>query len=152
VTEIRENLTPTKRMLERLEADPYFQVENLNNPDALVPVIFWVLCVRAPNEAGKMELIKGPHYQKSALKIRDAIDSDGARFFRIEVTIYWTGLDPKRTKASHNHSHAGKSPGRFSGCRARQSTCGNSAGTTLRSSDGASRHVSHAEVSRPFTA
>jgi hypothetical protein len=83
VTEIRENLTPTKRMLERLEADPYFQVENLNNPDALVPVIFWVLCVRAPNEAGKMELIKGPHYQKSALKMRDAIDSDGARFFRI---------------------------------------------------------------------
>jgi hypothetical protein len=83
VTEIYDNLIPTKRMLERLEADPYFQVENLNNPDAVIPIIFWCLWVRAPSENGKMEIIKGPHYQKSSLKIKDAIDSSGSYFFRI---------------------------------------------------------------------
>lgn len=83
MTEIHDNLAPTKRMLERLEADPYFHIENLNDLDALIPAIFWVLRVLAPNETGEMEIIKGPHYLKSALKIGNAIDSSGSRFFRI---------------------------------------------------------------------
>jgi hypothetical protein len=87
LTEIHDNLIATSRMRERLEADPYFQVENLNDLDARIPIILWVLCVRATDGSGKMQIIKGPHYLKTALKIRDAIDSDGARFFRIARRI-----------------------------------------------------------------
>jgi hypothetical protein len=87
LTEIHDNLIATSRMLERLEADPYFQVENLNDLDARIPIILWVLCVRATDGSGKMQIIKGAHYLKTALKIRDAIDSDGARLFRIAGRI-----------------------------------------------------------------
>jgi hypothetical protein len=87
VTEIHDNLTPTQRMLERLEADPYFHVDNLNDLDALIPIIAWCLWVRAPDKFGKMEIIKGPHYQKSCVKIRDAIGSPSSFFFRIAGRI-----------------------------------------------------------------
>jgi hypothetical protein len=41
-------LIATSRMLERLEADPYFQVENLNDLDARIPIILWCYACARP--------------------------------------------------------------------------------------------------------
>ena len=83
MTEIYDNMLVAARMLAQLEADPNFRVESLDNPSALIPIISWRLWVRAPNRSGKMEIVKGPHYDKSFVAITDAIKRPRGYIFRI---------------------------------------------------------------------
>jgi hypothetical protein len=83
MTDIYDNMLVTARMLTQLEADPNFRVESIDNPSALIPIISWRLWVRAPNESGKMEIVKGPHYDKSFATITDAIKRPRGYIFRI---------------------------------------------------------------------
>jgi hypothetical protein len=59
VSDINDNMLVTERMLNQLEADQNFRVETLGNQDAVIPIVAWRLWVRAPNELGKMEIVKG---------------------------------------------------------------------------------------------
>ena len=83
VTKIYDNLVPTERMMKLLEADPYFRIENLDDLDAQITIIAWCLWLRAPNKVGEMEIVKGPHYQKSAVKIRDALKWPRSQIFQV---------------------------------------------------------------------
>jgi hypothetical protein len=83
VTDIYDNMLATDRMLNQLEADSNFRIETLEDPDAVIPIVAWRLWVRAPNDSGQMEIVKGPHYQKSFVKIGDAVKWPRSYIFRI---------------------------------------------------------------------
>jgi hypothetical protein len=83
VTDIYENMLVTDRMLNQLEADPNFRIETLEDADTVIPIVAWRLWVRAPNDSGRMEIIKGPHYQKSFVRISDALKWPRSYIFRI---------------------------------------------------------------------
>jgi len=83
VTDIYDNMLVTNRMLNLLEADPHFRIDTVDDPDAIIPIIAWRLWVRAPNDSGQMEIVKGPHYQKSFVKIGDAVKWPRSYIFRI---------------------------------------------------------------------
>jgi hypothetical protein len=87
VSDIYDNMLVTERMLNQLEADPNFRVETLDNHDAVIPIIAWRLWVRAPNESGKMEIAKGPHYDKSFITIADATKRPRGYIFRIAARL-----------------------------------------------------------------
>jgi hypothetical protein len=87
VSDIYENMLVTERMLNQLEADPNFRVEALDDPAAIIPIVSWRLWVRAPNESGKMEIVKGPHYDKSFVTIADAIKRPRGYIFRIATRL-----------------------------------------------------------------
>ncbi len=83
MTDIYDNMLVTDRMLNQLEADPNFRIETLEDSDAVIPIVAWRLWVRAPNDSGQLEIVKGPHYQKSFVRIGDAIKWPTSYFFRI---------------------------------------------------------------------
>ncbi len=83
MTDIYDNMLVTDRMLNQLEADPNFRIETLEDSDAVIPIVAWRLWVRAPNNSGQLEIVKGPHYQKSFVRIGDAIKWPTSYFFRI---------------------------------------------------------------------
>jgi hypothetical protein len=86
--EIYSNLLATDRMIKYLEADKNFRVENLDDLDAVIPMIAWLLWVRARDEkTGQIQFIKGPHYQCSSVKVCDAMRVQRGRFFRIAGRI-----------------------------------------------------------------
>ena len=87
MSDIYDNMLVTERMLNQLEADPNFRVETLGNQDAVIPIVAWRLWVRAPNELGKMEIVKGPHYDKSFITIGDAIKRPRGYVFRIATRL-----------------------------------------------------------------
>ena len=87
MSDIHENMVPTERMLRQLEADPNFNIENTDDPNAVIPIFAWRLWVRAPNQSGKMEIVKGPHYNKSFIKIGDATKWPRAYLFRISKRL-----------------------------------------------------------------
>jgi hypothetical protein len=72
VPHIYENMFVTDRMLDLLEADPNFRINTLQDPSAEIPMIAWRLWVRAPNNSGQLEIVKGPHYQRSFVRIDEA--------------------------------------------------------------------------------
>ncbi len=83
MTDIYDNMLVTDRMLNQLEADPNFRIETLEDSDAVIPIVAWRLWVRAPNDSGQLEIVKGPHYQKSFVRIGDAIKWPTSYIFRI---------------------------------------------------------------------
>jgi hypothetical protein len=83
LSDIYDNLLVTERMLNQLEADPNFRVETLDNPGAVIPIVAWRLWARAPNESGKMEILKGPHYDKSFVTIAETTKRPRGYIFRI---------------------------------------------------------------------
>src|SRR5271156_4949877 len=87
MTEICNNLLATDRMLKRLEADKHFGVENLDDSEAVIPMIAWVLWVRARDKTGQIQIVKGPHYEYNSVKISDAIQAQRGRFFRVAGRI-----------------------------------------------------------------
>jgi hypothetical protein len=87
VSDIYDNMLVTGRMLNQLEADPNFRVETLGNQEAVIPIVAWRLWVRAPNELGNMEIVKGPHYDKSFITIADAIRRPRGYLFRIATRL-----------------------------------------------------------------
>jgi hypothetical protein len=87
VGDIYDNMLVTERMLNQLEADPNFRVETLDNQDAVIPIVAWRLWVRAPSESGKMEIVKGPHYDKSFVTISDALKRPRGYIFRIATRL-----------------------------------------------------------------
>ena len=58
-------------------------VETLDNPDTVIPIVAWRLWIHATNDSGKMEIVKGPHYEKSFITIADAIKRPRGYFFRV---------------------------------------------------------------------
>ena len=83
MNDIYDNMLVTDRMLNLLEADPNFRIDTVDDPDAIIPIVAWRLWVRAPNDSGRMEIVKGPHYQKSFVKIGDASKWPRSYIFRI---------------------------------------------------------------------
>ena len=81
--DIYENMLVTDRMLKLLEADPNFQIETLEDADAVIPIVAWRLWVRASNNSGQLEIVKGPHYQKSFVRISDVVKWPRSYIFRI---------------------------------------------------------------------
>lgn len=80
---IYDNMLVTDRMLDQLEADSNFRIETMEDPNSVIPIVAWRLWVRAPNDSGQMEIVKGPHYQKSFVQIKDAIKWPKSYIFRI---------------------------------------------------------------------
>jgi hypothetical protein len=87
VSDIYDNMLVTERMLNQLQADPNFRVETLDDQDATIPIVAWRLWVRAPNQSGKIEIVKGPHYDKSFVSIADAIKRPRGYIFRIGTRL-----------------------------------------------------------------
>ena len=83
MVEIYNNLIATDRILESSERDRNFGVETLNDLDAVIPRIAWMLWVRAQDNTGQIRIIKGPHYEYTSIKIGDAIQIETGRFFWI---------------------------------------------------------------------
>ncbi len=91
MTEVYNNLISTDRILKQFRSCKHFGVENLDDSDATVPMIAWMLWVRAQDKTGQVTIIKGPHYQCTSVKIGDALALQRGRFFRIaEGIIYAT--------------------------------------------------------------
>ena len=70
-------------MLTRLEADKFFAVKDLEDSEATIPIITWLLWIRARGKTGQIQIVKGPHYDYNSVKISDAIQIQSGRFFRI---------------------------------------------------------------------
>jgi len=87
MTEIYDNLLATERMLRRLEADKFFVVENLADSEAVIPMIAWLLWVRARDKTGQIQIVKGPHYEYNSVKISEAMQAPRGSFFRIAERI-----------------------------------------------------------------
>jgi hypothetical protein len=83
VTDIYDNILVTARMLRHLEADPNFRIDSLEDQDAVIPIVAWRLWVRVPNNSGQMEIVRGPHYEKSFVRISDAVKWPGSYILRI---------------------------------------------------------------------
>ena len=89
MTEIYNNLVASDRILERFKGDKHFGVENLEDSDAVIPMIAWLLWVRAQDKNGQIKIIKGPHYQCTSVKIGAAMQLQRGRFFRIAGGIIY---------------------------------------------------------------
>jgi hypothetical protein len=87
MTKIDNNLTVTDRMLNKLGSDRYFGVDDLSDLDNIIPMIAWLLWVRAKDNSGEVRIVKGPHYQYTSVKIRDAMTVQRGRFFRIRSGV-----------------------------------------------------------------
>lgn len=87
MTKIYSNLLATDRMLKRLEADKFFAVANLDDPEAIIPMVAWLLWIRAQDKTGQIQIVKGPHYEYNSVKISDAIQTPKGRFFRVADRI-----------------------------------------------------------------
>jgi hypothetical protein len=88
MTKIYGNLLATDRMLKRLEADKFFSVKDLDDSEAVIPMITWLLWVRARGTTtGQIQIVKGPHYDYNSVKISDAIQIESGRFFLIAERI-----------------------------------------------------------------
>ena len=83
MTKIYSNLLATDRMLKRLEADKFFAVKDLEDSEAIIPMITWLLWIRARGKTGQIQIVKGPNYEYNSVKISDAIQIQSGRFFRI---------------------------------------------------------------------
>jgi hypothetical protein len=81
--EVHNNLLATPRMLVVLERDRHFRVEDSDNLDAEIPYFAWVLLARARGKSGEMEILKGPYYQHTFVRIRDIENQPRAYLFRI---------------------------------------------------------------------
>jgi len=81
--DIHDNLIATPRILSVLERDGHFHIENPDDLDAEIPYFAWALLARARGKTGEIEIIKGPHYQHSFVRIRDIQDKPRAYLFRI---------------------------------------------------------------------
>ena len=81
--DIHDNLIATARILNVLERDGRFRIENLDDLDAEIPYFAWALLVRSRGKSGETEIIKGPHYQRSFVRIRDIQDESRAYLFRV---------------------------------------------------------------------
>ena len=87
MTKIYSNLLATDRMLKRLEADKFFAVANLDDPEAIIrDGQLGVLWIRAQDKTGQIQIVKGPHYEYNSVKISDAIQTPKGRFFRDQPT------------------------------------------------------------------
>jgi hypothetical protein len=87
MTKIYNNLTVTDRMLNKLGRDRYFGVDDLSDLDNIIPMIAWLLWVRAKDNSGEVRIVKGPHYQYTSVKIRDAMTVPRGRFFQIRSGV-----------------------------------------------------------------
>jgi hypothetical protein len=84
MTKIYNNLTITDRTLNKLGSDRYFGVDNLSDLDDIIPMIVWLLWVRAKDNSGEVRIVKGPHYQYTSVKIRDAMTVQRGGFSRFD--------------------------------------------------------------------
>src|SRR5580693_3833875 len=87
MTKICNNLTVTDRMLNKLTKDKYFCVDNLSDLDNIIPMIAWLLWVRAKDNTGEVRIVKGPHYQYTSVKIRGAMTVERGHFFQIRSRL-----------------------------------------------------------------
>jgi hypothetical protein len=92
MTKINNNLLATDRILKRLKGDKQFGVETLDDLDAVIPMIAWLLWVRAQDVTGQIQIVKGPHYQLTSITVRDAMQLQRGRFFRIAAGIIYATL------------------------------------------------------------
>ena len=69
MTKIYNNLLATDRILKRLKGDKHFGLETLDDLDAIILMIAWLLCVRAQDKTGLIQIVKGPHYQLTSIKV-----------------------------------------------------------------------------------
>ena len=89
MTEIYTNLLATEKMLKYLETNKHFEVENIDDLDAIVPIFRWWLLARDRDKSGNVQIIKGPYYQCDSIKIRDAIQLPKGHLFRIAGRIIY---------------------------------------------------------------
>jgi hypothetical protein len=83
VLKIYDNLAATPRMLKHLESNEHFRIENLDDLNAQIPLFVWCLLARARAKSGEIEIIKGPHYELSTIKIRDTENLSSTYLFRV---------------------------------------------------------------------
>jgi len=83
MTKINENLLASDRILGLVQGDKNFGLNSIDDLNAVVPMIAWLLWVRAQDETGKVRIVKGPHYQLTSIKVGDAMQLKRGAFFRI---------------------------------------------------------------------
>ena len=83
MTNINDNLAASDRILGLLHGDKHFGVTTVDDLDAIIPMIAWLLWVRARDETGQVRIVKGPHYQLTSIKVGDAMQLQSGGFFRI---------------------------------------------------------------------
>jgi hypothetical protein len=89
MTKINDNLIASDRILGLLHGDKHFGVTIIDDLDAVIPMIAWLLWVRAQDEAGQVRIVKGPHYQLTSIKVGDAKQLKRGGFFRIAGGIIY---------------------------------------------------------------
>ena len=60
------------RILGLVQGEKHFGVNRIDDLNAVVPMIAWLLWVRAQDETGKVRIVKGPHYQLTSIKVGDS--------------------------------------------------------------------------------
>ena len=89
MTKINYNLIASDRILELLNGDKHFGVTIVDDLDAVIPMIAWLLWVRAQDKTGEVRIVKGPHYQLTSIKVGDAMQLQRGGFFRIAGGIIY---------------------------------------------------------------
>jgi hypothetical protein len=84
---INENLLASNRMLVLLHGDKYFGATIIEDLDVVVPMIAWLLWVRARDDTGEVRIVKAPHYQLTSIRVREAMQLERGNFFRIAGRI-----------------------------------------------------------------
>lgn len=92
MSKIYNNLLATDRILKRLKGDKHFGLETLDDLDAIIPMIAWLLWVRAQDKNGLIQIVKGPHYQLTSIRAGDGVQLQRGRFFRIVGGIIFATL------------------------------------------------------------
>ena len=80
---INENLFASDRMLVLLHGDGHFGASIIDDLDAVIPMIAWLLWVRARDDTGEVRIVKAPHYQLTSIRVGDAMQLERGNFFRI---------------------------------------------------------------------
>lgn len=89
MTKINDNLIASDRILGLLRANKFFGVTVIDDMDAVIPMVAWLLWVRAQDETGQVRIVKGPHYQLTTIKVSDAMQLQRGGFFRIDEGIIY---------------------------------------------------------------
>jgi len=89
MTKINDNLLVSDRVLELLHGDRHFGVKTIDDMNTIIPMIAWLLWVRAQDETGQVRIVKGPHYQLTSIKVGDAMQLQRGGFFRVSGGIVY---------------------------------------------------------------
>ena len=89
MTKINDNLLASDRMSGLIQSDKHFGVKIIDDMNAVIPMIAWLLWVRAQDETGTVRIVKGPHYQLTSIKVSDAMQLNRGAFFRIAGGIVY---------------------------------------------------------------